>query len=287
MPFLRFSRDERGYENTYVLHTFRREGRTSPRVLYWFRTPSSVSVGRLPLDEDAIRAIEEANPDLVFDWTKMLKVKPAAPPRPRDERGGRGERGRRKGAAGARGASARTRRAERPSPPPRARVETDVPIVEEVATVEVEAAALESPVEATPTPEEIDELAVAEHLAPPVVPDETADTPSTFEGAGRHPVVALVGDEGLARLRARYAEIQARITEKAADPAAQDEMRAKAETLNPDTWTTPELATDGLERFEAEAEELKKVLGPRRRRSRRGGRRHGRGPAKPPAGSSE
>ena len=77
MPYLRFSRDQRGYENTYVLHTYRRDGRTLPRLLYWFRTPPSLKVGRHALDADAIRAIEESNPDLAFDWTKMLKVRPA------------------------------------------------------------------------------------------------------------------------------------------------------------------------------------------------------------------
>ena len=285
MPFLRFSRDERGYENTYVLHTFRRAGRTTPRVLYWFRTPPSVSVGRLPLDEDAIRAIEEANPDLAFDWTKMLKVKPAPPSRPRDERGGRGERGRRKSTTGARGESSRPPRAAPPSAESEPQADRGGATVEEVATVDVEAAMSEPPVEATPTPEQVDELAAAEHLEPAVTEEESVEAPTEFQGPGRHPVVALVGDEGLARLRARYAEIQARITEKTADPALQDAMRAQAETLNPDAWTTPELATDGLERFEAEAEELKKVLGPRRRRSRRGGRRHRGGPAKPSADS--
>jgi hypothetical protein len=285
MPFLRFSRDERGYENTYVLHTFRREGRTTPRVLYWFRTPPSVSVGRLPLDEDAIRAIEEANPDLDFEWTKMLKVKPAPPPRSRDERGGRGERGRRQSTAGPRGGTERPRRAGRPVPIPEVQGAVAAALPGAV-TVEVEAAVMEGPVAATPARERADELAAAEHLDAPVADGDGVESPAAVEGPGRHPVVVLVGDQGLARLRARYAEIQARITEKAVDQAAQDEMRAKAETLNPDTWTTPALAADGLERFEAEAEEIKKVLGPRRRRSRRGGRRHRRGPGIPPTDSS-
>ena len=82
MPFLRFARDARGYENTYVLHGFRGGERAGPRLLYWFRTPPNVRVGRLPLDETAIRAIEESNPELTFDWTKMLRVKPKAPLQP-------------------------------------------------------------------------------------------------------------------------------------------------------------------------------------------------------------
>jgi len=80
MPFLRFSRDKRGYESTYLCHTFRRGGKLELRVLYWFRTPPDVKVGRLALDAVAIRAIEESNPDLKFDWGTILKVKPPPPP---------------------------------------------------------------------------------------------------------------------------------------------------------------------------------------------------------------
>ena len=74
MPYLRFSRDERGYEHTYLLHGLRTGSR--PRLLYWFRTPPNVGIGRSPLDEEAIRAIEDANADLKFDWARMLRVKP-------------------------------------------------------------------------------------------------------------------------------------------------------------------------------------------------------------------
>jgi len=91
MPFLRFSRDKRGYESTYLCHTYRRGGTPQLRVLYWFRTPPDVRVGRLALDPEAIRAIEEANPDLKFDWDKILKVKPPPPP-PDYDREGREER---------------------------------------------------------------------------------------------------------------------------------------------------------------------------------------------------
>jgi len=49
-------------------------------VLYWFRTPPHVRVGRAALDEDAIRAIEASNPDIEFDWTRLLKERSVAPP---------------------------------------------------------------------------------------------------------------------------------------------------------------------------------------------------------------
>ena len=64
MPFLRFTRDKRGYETTSLVHAVRHGGRSRQRILYWFRTPPGVKVGRPALDEDAIRWIEEHNPDL-------------------------------------------------------------------------------------------------------------------------------------------------------------------------------------------------------------------------------
>jgi hypothetical protein len=49
-------------------------GRGRARILYWFRTPPNVRVGRAPLDEDAIRSLEAAHPDVAFDWTRILKA---------------------------------------------------------------------------------------------------------------------------------------------------------------------------------------------------------------------
>ncbi len=102
MPFLRFSRDKRGYANTYLCHTFREDGALRMRVLYWFRTPPDIDVGRPALDADAIRDIEASNPGLTFDWDEILKAKPP-PDRDLDGRDGRERRSRRRG----RGASAR------------------------------------------------------------------------------------------------------------------------------------------------------------------------------------
>src|SRR4029079_1050320 len=75
LPHLRFTRDKRGYENTFVVHTGggRRRGKPRARILYWFRTPPGVRLGRAALDEAAIRLIEEHNPDVEFDWTRILK----------------------------------------------------------------------------------------------------------------------------------------------------------------------------------------------------------------------
>ena len=108
MPFLRFSRDKRGYANTYLCHTFREDGIVRMRVLYWFRTPPDIAVGRPALDDEAIRDIEASNPDLTFDWDEILKAKP--PPAPPDRGGGERQerRSRRRGrvSIGAAGAPA-------------------------------------------------------------------------------------------------------------------------------------------------------------------------------------
>ena len=229
MPYLRFSRSKRGYEHTYVLHTFRGEGQSKPRLLYWFRTPPGVRVGRQPLDEEAIRAIEENNPNLAFDWGRMLKVQP--PPQPDAERRGKAPRAARPGR------DAGSRRAARPpaaaggEPRPARDPQGDPPAAE------------------------------AE-----LMPEFEADEPVP---AWQHPVVALMGKEVLERLRARYAEIKVRIAEKRIDPGARDGLRARAETLNPDGWATMEDAVRGIERFKAEAEAIRTTLGRRRPRTRR------------------
>jgi hypothetical protein len=45
LPHLRFSRDKRGYEHTFVVHGEKRRGRSRARILYWFRTPPGVGSG--------------------------------------------------------------------------------------------------------------------------------------------------------------------------------------------------------------------------------------------------
>jgi hypothetical protein len=75
LAFLRFSRDKRGYENFYLVETStNRRGKTRARVLYWFRTPPGVKVGREPFDADVRRALEAQNPNVVFDWRKISET---------------------------------------------------------------------------------------------------------------------------------------------------------------------------------------------------------------------
>jgi hypothetical protein len=71
MAFLKFSRDKRGYEHFYLVQPSNR-GKGRPRVLYWFRTPPNVKVGRSPFDPAIRRELEAQNPDVAFDWEAII-----------------------------------------------------------------------------------------------------------------------------------------------------------------------------------------------------------------------
>jgi hypothetical protein len=51
-----------------------RRGKSVSRVLYWFRTPPDVRVGRQPFDEAVRRALEARYPDVRFDWRQILET---------------------------------------------------------------------------------------------------------------------------------------------------------------------------------------------------------------------
>jgi hypothetical protein len=75
MAFLRFSRDRRGYEHFYLVEaTTNRRGKTRARLLYWFRTPPNVKVGREPFDAEVRRILEAQNPGVQFDWRKIVET---------------------------------------------------------------------------------------------------------------------------------------------------------------------------------------------------------------------
>lgn len=72
MPFLRVIRDKRGYETTYLMHWFREGNRQRSRILYVFRSPGGVRVGRNPLEPDVLRQIEREHPGIEFDWKAVV-----------------------------------------------------------------------------------------------------------------------------------------------------------------------------------------------------------------------
>jgi hypothetical protein len=71
MAFLRFSRDKRGYEHFYLVEPPRGRERSRGRVLYWFRTPPNIKVGREPFDPETRRALAAHYPNVDFDWKKI------------------------------------------------------------------------------------------------------------------------------------------------------------------------------------------------------------------------
>ena len=255
MPYLRFSRDKRGYENTYVLHAGGTGGKSRPRMLYWFRTPPNVKVGRLPLDAEAIRAVEVHNPDVTFDWNKMLKVR--ATPKIGS------------GVSADRGARMRPRRP--PATESKGRRTSQAQGTAGARTsASIDAAPALNPLAPIEDPTADPQLLEAEaHLDESVVPDDDREESPAGAKDYEHPVVTLMGHETLVRLRARCAEIQARISEKSLDPADLDAVRTRAEALNPDRWTTIESAVTSIERFESDVEAIKAQLGRRPARARR------------------
>jgi hypothetical protein len=254
LPFLRYTRDKRGYETTALVHASRRHGRARQRILYWFRTPPGVKVGRPALDEEAIRWIEEHNPEIQFNWPKILEAQPP-PAAPVDN--GKNRRRRERSDRGT-----ERRRAPAPSPAvvPQGPLEVPESAVEP-EPVELSIAEIES--------DEVELPAIEDALEQLTHADAEEHVPPTAT-----PVDKWIAREQLIRLRARYAELQARITERGGDAGRIEALRAQAELLNPDAWVTEEEARKGLEEFETRIRDLRAALGlRRRRRSRRGGRR--------------
>jgi hypothetical protein len=68
VAFLRVIRDKRGYETTYLMHLYREGHRQRSRILYVFRSPGGVRVGRGALEPDVLREIEAQYPEIAFDW---------------------------------------------------------------------------------------------------------------------------------------------------------------------------------------------------------------------------
>jgi hypothetical protein len=98
-----------------------------------------------------------------------------------------------------------------------------------------------------------------------------AETPVGTAPVPEEPMTAAharLGSEGLGRLRARYAETMARITERIQDPEQQAQLKTLAERLNPDAWVTDADVTAGLESYETTFETLRGSIGSRRGKPR-------------------
>lgn len=260
MPFLRINRDKRGYEHTFLMHAFRRRGQARSTILYWFRTPPNVKVGRAAIDEEAIRALEDTHPDLIFDWPRILQTPTRSEPPFGESRAARPE----------------ARRRPNPATPPRPS-EPSGPTA--------------SPADIQPTHDAPEESA-APVEPPELIGDETSSgsdaefdallsenrrlTPNSADpgGALAHPS-GILNSEQLFVLRGRHAELQARLSERITDPATLEALREQAAKLDPDAWVTAEEVRQHLETYELVYQALRTALGESgRRRSRRGGVRH-------------
>jgi hypothetical protein len=212
VPFLRLTRDRRGYEHTFLLHADASGQR--PRVLYWYRTAPDVLIGRPALDEDAIRGIEEQHPLIEFDWPAILALREVMPPEEEAPPARPVRRG----------------RPPRRESPPRAN---------EAYTPRV---ALPPP---SPAPADEE-------------PPETAPLVATPTTHGL--LEELVGREIATRLRARHAEVLARIHEQGLEPAQAAHWIERAESLDPDTWLTPDAVLDGVRDADRRFEALRTAL---------------------------
>lgn len=233
MPFLRLTRDRRGTENTFLLHADRPGDR--PKLLYWYRTAPGIVLGRAPLDEDAIRTIEDQHPEIDFDWPAILAMSEVMSPEDEAPARSRQPEGRRQ----------RPRDQQRDTPPRRRpdavpEPQPDEPDHEEPADEPV-MARIDEPVA----------FVAPEHEAPPATPQ----VPGLLE--------ELVGREIAARLRGRHAELSARIRDRYADGAEVDRWLTRAEPLNPDSWLTPEAVLDGVRRADGLFETLRQELNAR------------------------
>jgi hypothetical protein len=272
VPFLRLTRDQRGYETTVLLHPA--HAGEAPRVLYWYRSAPGVRVGRPALDEDAIRVIEEQHPDIEFDWAQILEVGAAmaADIEHRDDRSlgrgpsrgsrpGDGERGPQRGGRGdaERGRRKSSRSREQPAASGQAEATAMASPVSHSAAAEPIAATAPFvgsqqvfALDADPEPASTGAAeAAAERPVPPV-----HDTPPP----GPDLLADLVGREIATRLRTRYASIAARIDESTADAAVRDAWQARAAALNPDSWVTADLILRGVQHADRLFEELRREV---------------------------
>jgi hypothetical protein len=192
--------------------------------------------------------IEQLNPGVEFDWPRILKGQGTPPSEPRPPVDVR--RSRPRPGEGHASQSRATAAPVQQPPIEREAPEPQIQAVEENSQAENRQPENRQPENSQPV----------ELPAPPAIP------------AASGPAVERIGAEGVQRLRARYAEISARIAERIPDPARRDELRTSAGRLDPDSWLTPEDVTRGLEEYETIFASLRQIVGHKRRRRRRGRR---------------
>jgi hypothetical protein len=101
----------------------------------------------------------------------------------------------------------------------------------------------------------------------PPAPSETGAAPS--DSLPLIPAHDQIGHEGVARLRARYADVIAALDRRVSDPSQREQLKREAGRLNPDAWSTPDEVRMGLEEYETVLGTVRASIGPRRRARRR------------------
>ena len=242
MPFLRVIRDKRGYETTYLMHWYREGARQRSRILYVFRSPGGVRVGRDSLEPDVLRDIEAQHPDIAFDWKAVLDNRQIVDTTPDIRRPRKRRRSEDEAAAG---------------------TETAPPNVQPSARNTVEGrnadGASASPKPHPSTSARGDLSHVEGHGGEGGAPRPSI--PSAIEGA--------TPDEQTAFLARWYPILRERIPQRTADPARREALLALAERLNPTAWTDADQIAAGLQQAGEALERLSRVFARRRRRSRR------------------
>jgi hypothetical protein len=199
-----------------------------------------------------------------FDWTHILKPTPQTlpPDAPRERV--------------AEAVEKRARRVERRAVPRPGDGRSRPPMTDRVPKPAREDPDVQQPAklseEAEPSESDTGPLDLAEEtLAEPAVSgdDEPAAEVSTEDRTSA--AYQRLGSEGLARLRARYAEVMARTSERPMDDAAREELKLRAERLNPDGWVTRDEVQQALEQYESVVEGFRALVGTHRRRRRRRG----------------
>jgi hypothetical protein len=179
-----------------------------------------------------VRLIQAQHPDIDFDWPQLLKGRqePALPERARPDASQRDRAPRpadRNDRADRRGRAEAGRRSERRPAAPEA-----------------------------PDPRPV-------RAAVPAAPPPALEVPDTPADPG--PAGARLGAAGLDRLRARYREVLTRIAQRVEDDARRGELNTLAERLNPDSWTSDEAVSAGLEAYEETFDAVKSGVGGRRK----------------------
>jgi hypothetical protein len=226
--YVRVARDQRGYETTMLLHSPRPGER--PRVLYWYRTAPGVRVGRAPLDEEAIRIIEERHPDIEFDWAQLFEEASNLPP----------------------DVERRPERPRRKVPRPKETISAEAtPVALAIVADEPSAQARETAFEPDLPVSDLPTHRSESEAARPAPRRSLEPTNPLLD--------QLVGREIATRLRARYDEVATRIDALDASEA-RSAWQARADALNPDRWSSPEAILTGIQSADRLFDELKREL---------------------------